>query len=226
MEPARTALSVCAELPDYLPAGTAAPGPSPAPICSGACPGFSSPDLPSPFLLPCSCSFFGSAQVGLYSMGRLRIPHPVASQNIVPLCGYPEGSKGTAATTSSPRPLLQPSHVTVVKDEIYASGARQMHSSVLGGSLLSQAVPDPPSDSPVLITGGRGRGIILGYRGNHSLFCGQGPQRIIFMLGRPLGAPSQPHGTMAKGTRTFGSSSAACRCPSGSPCAGRSGGYL
>lgn len=71
-----------------------------------------------------------------------------------------------------------------------------MHSSVLGGSLLSQAVPDPPSDSPVsvLITGGRGRRIILGYRGNHSLFCGQGPQRIILMLGRPLGAPSQPHG--------------------------------
>ena len=44
MEPARTALSICAELPDRLPRSMASPGPSPALLAQG-------PALPSPLRL-------------------------------------------------------------------------------------------------------------------------------------------------------------------------------
>ena len=144
MEPARTALSICAELPDCLEAQQ--------PLA-----------LPQPHLLRgLPCLFLSSFALSLSPPLTTFIFWKNLTGAL--LCGEAQDSWAcgltkhcaSAGTLRAAGELLQPPpaqgrcfcHVTAVKNEICASGARQTHSSVLESSLVSQVVPDPPSDSP------------------------------------------------------------------------------
>lgn len=123
----------------------AASGPSPAPLTQGSA-------LPSPLQL-CPLPFssltmftFWKNLTGAFLCGEAQDSWA---------CGLTKHC-ASAGTPRAAGELLQPPpaqgrcfcHVTAVKNEICASGARQTHSSVLESSLVSQVVPDPPSDSP------------------------------------------------------------------------------
>lgn len=169
MEPARTALCICAELPWRQGSPSALPQPLPAPLAQVS-PLLSLHLCPHPFSSPYHINFLEAPDRGFTPWRCPRLldlwPHKILYLSVgslremrellPPLLALLQPGEGTSAMSQQRRmrPVLQGT----------------TDSSLPKGSLVSQAVPDPPSESP-----GRacvGRRIILGYWGNHSLFHG------------------------------------------------------